>query len=136
MATQRSAPEISDTYTAGAVLTPTMVPGNMLLSVDYFNIDVQGFVGVIGASVSMAQCLTTGNPTFCSLITRAASSGSLWIGTELPGRIVTATNTNTGSLATEGIDINGNWAVDLGEFGMDGAGRSEYRLRRHLPAGL
>jgi outer membrane receptor protein involved in Fe transport len=113
------APEVSDTYTVGVVLTPgDYVPGNLFLSVDYFDITVDGFVGVITPNTAITQCLASGNPTFCSLINRDAQ-GTLWLLTS--GNFLT-TNTNTGSLATSGLDINANWGFDFADLGMGNAG--------------
>ena len=112
-------PETSDTYTVGVVLTPEFVPGNLLVSVDYFDITVKDFISVILAQDSMDQCLTTGNPTFCNLIVRNPSSGSLWLG-NTTGFL--ATNTNTGSLATSGLDFNADYSFDLDEIGLGNAG--------------
>ncbi|MFZ5616232.1 MAG: TonB-dependent receptor domain-containing protein [Pseudomonadota bacterium] len=112
------APEVSDTYTVGGVLTPEFVPGNLFLSVDYFDITVDGFVGTITANTALTNCLDSGDPTFCNLITRDGA-GSLWL--QPSGRFL-STNTNTGSLATSGLDINGNYSFDLDEIGLGSAG--------------
>lgn len=111
------APEVSDTYTAGVVLTPDFVPGNLFVSVDYYTIKVEGFIGTISGGTAMTQCLATGDPTYCTLIQRNAA-GNLWIGT---GQFI-ATNVNTGSLETSGIDINANWGIGFDEMGMGDAG--------------
>lgn len=114
-------PEVSDTYTVGVVLTPQeYVPGNLILSVDYFSIDVQGYIGVITAQTSMDQCLATGDPAFCNLIHRAPNNGNLWINSA--NAFFTATNTNTGSLATSGLDINADWNFDFEEVGLGDIG--------------
>jgi outer membrane receptor protein involved in Fe transport len=112
-------PEVSDTYTVGVVLTPgDYVPGNLFISVDYFDITVDGFVGTINPQTSLDQCATTGDPFFCSLVNRAGN-GSLWIN---PQGFIQATNVNTGSLSTSGIDINANWGFDFSDLGLGNAG--------------
>ncbi|MCB2097459.1 MAG: TonB-dependent receptor [Parvularculaceae bacterium] len=114
------APEISDTYTIGVVLTPgDYVPGNLIVSVDYFDITVDGFVGTITPNTAMTQCLATGDPTFCSVIQRQPGNGALWL--TPAGRFI-ATNVNTGSLATSGLDFNANWSFDMNEVGLGNAG--------------
>jgi outer membrane receptor protein involved in Fe transport len=119
-------PEISDTYTVGIVVTPgDYVPGNLLLSVDYFDITVDGFVGVITAQDSLDNCLATGDPFFCSLIVRNPNNGSLWTG-QTVGFI--ETNLNTGSLSTSGIDVNANWSFDFNDVGMGAAGGLAFDL--------
>ncbi|MCB9955767.1 MAG: TonB-dependent receptor [Caulobacterales bacterium] len=113
------APEVSDTYTAGVVFTPNdYVPGNLIMSVDYFDITVDGFVGNVSPQTALDECATTADAFFCSLITRAPN-GSLWIS---PNGYITATNVNTGSLSTSGLDFLLNWGVDFEELGLGNAG--------------
>jgi len=106
-------PEKSDSWTAGFVLTPI---SNMSLSVDYFNIKVKNAVGTIGAQVTLSQCLTTGDPFFCSKINRAPASagpaaGSLWLDER---GFVDDRTTNTGSLKTTGVDVNFDYRIPIG----------------------
>ena len=113
-------PEVSDTYTVGVVLTPgDYVPGNLFISVDYFDIKVNGFVGVITAQDAIDNCLASGDPAFCSLIQRNPGNGSLWQG-NVQGFL--ETNTNTGSLTTSGLDLNANWGFDFNDVGLGNAG--------------
>src|SRR3546814_7101281 len=69
-------PETADTYTVGAVFTPTFLPG-FTASVDYFDIKVKGAIQGIGADDILDQCTTTADPFFCGLVHRDGS-GSLW----------------------------------------------------------
>ncbi|WP_298464466.1 TonB-dependent receptor [uncultured Erythrobacter sp.] len=107
-------PEESDTYTFGAVLEPSFIPG-LTVSVDYFNITVDGFIAAgIAAQTTLDQCLATGNATFCDLITRA-SNGSLIAG--IPGVGFQQTNLNIAELETAGIDVQINYRTDIGSLG-------------------
>ncbi|WP_298336892.1 TonB-dependent receptor [uncultured Erythrobacter sp.] len=107
-------PEVSDTYTFGAVFSPTFVPG-LTISLDYFDISVDGFISAgIAAQTTLDQCLTTGNPTFCDLINRAPN-GSLIAGT--PGVGFTQTNLNIAELETSGFDLQVNYSTDIGSYG-------------------
>ncbi len=107
-------PEESDTYTFGAVLEPSFIPG-LTVSVDYFNITVDGFIAAgIAAQTTLDQCLATGNPTFCDLITRA-SNGSLIAG--IAGVGFQQTNLNIAELETAGIDVQVNYRTDIGSLG-------------------
>ncbi|MEZ5920565.1 MAG: TonB-dependent receptor, partial [Parvularculaceae bacterium] len=113
-------PEVSDTYTVGVVLTPQgYIPGNLFLSVDYFDISVDGFVGIVPVQTTLDQCAATGDPFFCGLINRNPGNGSLWLNQQ---GFITATNINTGSLSTSGIDINGSYNVDFSDLGLGNAG--------------
>lgn len=107
-------PESSDTWTFGAVLTPSFAPG-LSVTVDYFDISVEDFISAgIEAQTTLDQCLSTGNPTFCDLIVRA-SNGSLIAG--IPGVGFQQTNLNIAELTTSGIDIQVRYSTDLGSFG-------------------
>lgn len=113
------APESSDTYTIGLVLTPdTFAPGALVLSVDYFDISVDGFINTLAPSTTLNQCLETGDAYFCDRV-RRDNRGSLWLS---PNAHISATNINTGSLSTSGVDVNFNWGVELEELGIGDAG--------------
>lgn len=104
-------PEKADSWTAGFVLTPNR---NISLSVDYYDIKVKNAVGTIGAQVILNQCIATADPFFCSKIkraTRAGAAGSLWLD---ESGFVDDRTTNTGSVATKGIDINADARFELG----------------------
>jgi outer membrane receptor protein involved in Fe transport len=105
-------PETSDTYSAGLVLQPHMVPG-LVVSVDYFNIKVKDTIGPIGEDTLLANCIATGSPTYCSGIHRDAN-GSLW---KSNAGFVNDLNVNFGSLVTKGIDIKGDYRVPLPALG-------------------
>jgi len=112
-------PEKSDTYSVGFVFQPSFVP-NLTMSVDWFDIKVLNTIGPIGADTILANCITTGNPTYCDAIHRDAN-GSLW---KTPQGFVADTNVNFGSLTTKGIDIKGNYRQPLPVgslvFGLEG----------------
>ena len=106
-------PEESDTYTVGFVATPSFIEG-LTVSLDYFDIEVEGFVGTVPEEFALNTCLETGDSFFCSLVNRG-SGGTLWASQT---GFITATNVNTGSLATSGIDLLGNYTYDAGEYGQ------------------
>ena len=110
-------PEESDTYTYGVVWTPSFIPG-FNLSVDYFDIQVDGLVSTVGALNTLAQCYTaTPNAAACARIRRNVG-GQLWIGT---GQIQDLNN-NIGGASTSGIDINSDYGFDLENIGMSNLG--------------
>lgn len=112
-------PEVSDTYSFGAVFTPNFIEG-LTVSVDYFDIAVEDFINAgIPSQTVLDQCLATGDPTFCSLITRDAA-GSLNSGQ--PGVGFQATNINIAELTTSGVDVQVGYNFDLEQFGVQGAG--------------
>jgi len=107
-------PEEADTYSVGLVLTPHWVPG-LTASLDWWDIKVSKVIGTIGADVTLQRCLTSGDPTFCSLIHRAPGTGSLWL---TPSGFVSDTNFNLGSIETRGIDYELNYRTNFADLGM------------------
>src|SRR3546814_6241356 len=51
-------PEEADTYTAGVILTPQAIP-NLLVSVDYYNIKVDNYIGTVDPFLTINQCIQT-----------------------------------------------------------------------------
>jgi len=102
-------PEIADTYSAGFVLTPRVVP-NLSISLDYFDIKIKQVIGPIGGDVILNNCLNGVNPaTFCPLVHRGVG-GTLWL---TPSGFVQDTEQNLGELSTEGIDVKASYRVAL-----------------------
>ncbi len=110
-------PEVADTYTLGLVIQPRVVQ-DLTLSVDYFNIKIEGVIGVTGANTVMLDCLASvGNPAqaarFCPMIHRDAE-GTLWLTT---AGYVSDLEVNEGELSTRGIDMNAHYRVPLRSAG-------------------
>jgi outer membrane receptor protein involved in Fe transport len=111
-------PETADTVTFGIVITPASIEG-LSISVDYFDIEVKDAISAgIPAQTIFDNCLETGDPTFCSLITRS-SAGSLAAGTFGVG--FQQTNLNIATLQTSGVDvqIGYNFDTKLGNMRID-----------------
>ncbi|TCP34165.1 TonB-dependent receptor [Sphingomonas sp. BK235] len=105
-------PEEADTYTAGVVLSPAALRG-VSLSVDYFRIKVRDYIAPIPASLTISQCVATGDPFFCGLFRRDPRNGVLFG----ENGYVVSTTQNTGSLRTSGIDVGLNAAVPVEALG-------------------
>lgn len=109
--------EIADTTTVGLVFSPGGLLDGLSLSLDYFDIEVDGYVSSVPGALSLSQCVATGNPVYCNLIQRDPVSGSLWIGNQgvIDGRL-----TNAGSLRTAGLDVNASYLrpIALGSIGL------------------
>ncbi|MEE4278758.1 MAG: TonB-dependent receptor [Halieaceae bacterium] len=109
-------PEEADTYTAGVIFTPGFVDG-LTISVDYYDIQVEGAIQGVQAATSLNQCLNTGDPTFCTAVNRD-DFGSLWFGNPATlDNSVDARSTNIGFLAVEGVDVEVNYNFDIGDMG-------------------
>lgn len=104
------APETSKSYTLGLVLTPM---NNLSMTFDYFNMKVEGVISALPATTTLTQCLQTGDPKFCSLITRD-KLGTLWA---LPSAQIVATNQNLGMRKTSGLDVATNYRHKLQGYG-------------------
>ncbi|MGB3456444.1 MAG: TonB-dependent receptor [Litorimonas sp.] len=107
-------PEISDTFTLGAIYQPSQVPG-LLLSVDYYDITIEDAIGTIPTATTLNQCLTTGDAGFCDLIQRGPDGSLTFFPRELS--FITATSQNVASLGTTGIDFQAQYRTDIGDFG-------------------
>jgi outer membrane receptor protein involved in Fe transport len=105
-------PETADTKTFGFVVAPESVPG-FTFSADYFDINVDGYIGSVDASIVINQCISGGIEFFCELFHRDPTTGVLF-GNE--GYIV-ATSQNTGHLATKGVDFSATYRLGFGDWG-------------------
>ncbi|MFE8583691.1 TonB-dependent receptor domain-containing protein [Sphingomonas sp. NCPPB 2930] len=97
-------PETGYTTTAGAVFTPTFLPG-LNVTVDYYNLDLRGAVGVIQPIAAITSCYIT-NPTannpLCALVTRNPN------GTFADAFV---NNQNLGRLLQRGFDISASYTL-------------------------
>ncbi len=115
-------PEEADTVTYGVVWTPSFAP-RFNLTVDYFDIQVDGLVSSIGALNTIGQCYgATPNAAACARISRNPGSGQLWIGT---GQVEDLNN-NIGGLTTSGWDFNANYGFDFEDMGMTNMGSMQF----------
>lgn len=108
-------PEEADTVTLGFVYQPSQIP-DLLVSVDYYEIELTDAVGSIPASFTLTSCLETGDPTFCALINRG-TDGSL---TQVPREqaAITATSINTGGQNIAGFDFQVGYGYDFDQWGQ------------------
>src|SRR5690606_4190792 len=90
-------PEEADTTTAGFVYTPSFASWieGLQMSVDWYEIDIDGRVGSLGAQRILEDC-QLGDQSLCSLITRNSSG--------VVERILNV-NLNVAAARTSGVDI-------------------------------
>lgn len=110
--------EKSDTYTFGAVITPRAIPG-LAVSVDYFNIDLDGAISALGGGLNNTlnlcyNIVQDATSEFCQAIKRNPVTGEI-----APPYYATITNANTGGLKTAGIDFVANYRFSA-DFGIPG----------------
>lgn len=100
-------PETGKTWTIGTVLTPTFVPG-LTLSADYYNITIDNAVGAVLPQATLDTCFVIVrdiNNLFCQQV-RRQPNGQL--------ASVDSSDINVARLQSRGIDIVGDYNVDLG----------------------
>jgi outer membrane receptor protein involved in Fe transport len=108
-------PEIADTITAGVVIQPRFIP-RLALTVDWFDINVKNAIQNLGADNIIASCIASGDPIFCSRITRDAR-GTLWL---TQAGFIRDLNENIGGIRTRGVDIGASWSTPVGSMGTIG----------------
>jgi outer membrane receptor protein involved in Fe transport len=110
--------ETSDSYSIGGVLSHNFgAAGNIMASVDWYQIEIQGLIATVGRQEAIDFCfdVPTGefpNP-FCSLLVRDATGPAFQLG-ELTE--VNSTFINEGSLKTEGVDVSVSWNFTLADW--------------------
>lgn len=98
-------PEVAHTLTAGLVLSPSAVD-NLVISFDYFNIEIEDVIGRFGAEDFAERCVdadTINNP-FCGQVTREADGNISY---------VNDTYVNSAKMIREGVDFQVNYGVDI-----------------------
>jgi outer membrane receptor protein involved in Fe transport len=107
-------PETADTITLGAVYTPESIPG-FSLTVDYYKIELKGAIGSLGFNSILKGCADTGAEALCKLIHRDPQNGDLW---EVSGASwIEVGVANIGKMTAEGIDVNLQYSMPVGDFG-------------------
>jgi outer membrane receptor protein involved in Fe transport len=107
-------PETADTLTVGFVFTPDFQLGaidGLVLSVDYYDIDIEDIIGIFGAQEVLDGCYVSGVQSECDKIVRIG--GTL----TLPGSGVELFTTNLVSLQAEGIELGLTMGVDMQSWG-------------------
>ncbi|WP_156677732.1 TonB-dependent receptor domain-containing protein [Sphingomonas profundi] len=111
-------PEKADTYTAGVVFQPDFVSG-FSISVDYYRIRIKNALTAPTPGDTIAACfgnLTAASATspLCTVIRRDPATGGLdGDASTTPG--LPSPTTNSGRLATDGIDVVANYRTNLND---------------------
>jgi iron complex outermembrane receptor protein len=100
-------PETAKTYTYGLAFTPSFGPlEGASLSVDYYDIDINGAFGTENAVQVVADCAANAAAPECALITRPSP-------TSFPTS-VRLVETNMSFLKTSGVDFDGSYRKSVG----------------------
>jgi outer membrane receptor protein involved in Fe transport len=105
-------PETSDTTSFGFIWTPSFAEG-LIVSADYYNIEIEDAISSISPSFILDECLATGDAVFCDAITRGPQTGTLW----LTNDNIRSTDVNIGLLKREGVDLQATYGFDIGNGG-------------------
>ncbi|MBH5323357.1 TonB-dependent receptor domain-containing protein [Aurantiacibacter sediminis] len=106
--------ETATTYTFGALITPRFIPG-LLLSVDYYNIEIEDAIAAVGSQDIVDTCYdSTAFPNqFCGQFDR---NGDPTSPTFLGFNFLRQTQLNFGRIETAGIDGTIAYRFDIGDF--------------------
>ena len=69
-------PEKANTFTAGVVLSPRIIPG-LNVTVDYYNVKISGYISSDGAQDITDQCFKNNIASYCALLVRNNITGQL-----------------------------------------------------------
>jgi len=116
-------PEVANTYSGGIVFTPSFIP-NLSISLDYFNIFIDGVIESISPQNTLDECATTGSSYYCSLVHRG-TNGTLWLGTT---GYVSELLVNAGSLQTSGADLQVDYRWKIPSFQGHNFGRLNFNF--------
>ncbi|WP_427964651.1 TonB-dependent receptor plug domain-containing protein [Altererythrobacter sp.] len=102
-------PEKADTWTVGAVLRPSFLPG-FSVSADYYDIKIKGAIGQLGSQAVLNGCLIDNVPELCDLVT--LDPGDVPI---LVGDVFINVNENR----VRGLDVEMAYSTPVALFGGD-----------------
>ena len=120
-------PEVARSYTAGAVFTPTFIPG-LTASVDYYSVNLtNAIVNVSGATAAIANlCIASGGTSpFCTLYERPfpyTNTTTANYPTLLRSQLL-----NAAFNQIEGQDYEVNYSFNLGDVISDARGQVNLR---------
>ncbi len=116
----RLLPEVSRTYTMGAVWTPEFVPG-LTMSLDYYRIHMANAIGQIAPSTTIQSiCEASGGTSiYCANYQRPLPFSDRTIA-NFATKLFTF-NLNTASIQTEGWDFEANYGWQMSDLGWRGA---------------
>lgn len=101
--------ERAETFTVGAVLTPDFIPGRFSMTVDYYDIKLEGAIQRQGAGFYLNDCIGNAVQASCDRIVRNPASGAV-VSIDLGLR----NNPDEGGpFIVAGIDVGLDWRLPL-----------------------
>ncbi|MDY6945641.1 MAG: TonB-dependent receptor [Pseudomonadota bacterium] len=106
-------PEQADTLTVGVVWSPDFIPvaKNVLISLDYYDVEINDVIGEFGAQEVLDACYVNAMADQCAKIKRIG--GNLVV----DGSGIETYTTNLKYLRAEGVELGMALGFDIGRFG-------------------
>ncbi|MEM8490543.1 MAG: TonB-dependent receptor [Pseudomonadota bacterium] len=99
-------PEEADSFNIGVILQPRFAPG-LSLSIDYYDIEIDGVIAALGAETVAENCFEQGIEDFCRRIEFASPNDRSDI------TLINLFRENLNSLTTQGIDLEASYTFDV-----------------------
>ncbi|RAK60349.1 hypothetical protein DJ021_11290 [Phenylobacterium hankyongense] len=117
-------PEVSDSFTVGAVIQPRFIPG-LDVTIDFWNIRIVNAITSFSINDMMNQCvdLPTINNQFCQYVQRGADHKINFISTQL---------VNAAEMRTDGIDFGIGYRLPLWNGQLGATFKGSYLLSREI----
>ncbi|HEY6815401.1 MAG TPA: TonB-dependent receptor, partial [Croceibacterium sp.] len=110
-------PEEGDTWTAGVVFRPNVMPG-FSASVDYYDIKIADAISTVGTQSVVNRCFDDDDQDFCDLITLADGTTATPASTAiLTGSIVGDLYVNVAAATVKGVDLETSYNTDVNIVG-------------------
>jgi outer membrane receptor protein involved in Fe transport len=97
-------PETGDVMTFGITWQPSFLNNNFSMRVDYWDYQIDDVITQLDTNFSINQCVITGDPTFCGLVTRFTDPQNAGI-----VYLFRQPTFNLGTLETDGIDVGARY---------------------------
>lgn len=121
-------PEVAETYGIGAVLTPAFLPG-FAMSVDYYDITLDGAVGTVTAQTTTNLCYEQSNQAFCQNIRFEPGST-----TDIAG--ITLIPFNFATQTARGLDLEMSYRRAVGAGNLSLRALATYYLSNEVDNGI
>jgi outer membrane receptor protein involved in Fe transport len=99
-------PETGSVTTFGITWQPGFLNNNFSIRVDYWNYEIDDVITQLDTNFSINQCVATGDPAFCDLVTRFTDVNNAGI-----VYLFRQPTINLGRLETDGIDVGARYAL-------------------------
>ena len=99
-------PETGNVTTFGITWQPSFLHNNFSIRVDYWNYEIDDVITQLDTNFSINQCVATGDPAFCDLVTRFTDPNNAGI-----VYLFRQPTINLGKLETDGIDVGARYQL-------------------------